>query len=206
MKITGETIRIDSSPVAADGSKLEPEERTAIEIESAPVDAKVGTGPTDGTMVGQMKGSIVRASDAIDVARDAATRCDLCEHWRRADYVRHLDAISTTHEGQQQIERLRGMLLGLRKPTENPDDDLDSDVISTAHSIDAGDLLAVNIAIRNDFAICAAFTESTGAVTITPSYGGCPETDPRFKARDRATKIEASSRYDSILRLAQGRS
>lgn len=208
MRVTGEGIKVDPTAVAPDGTKLEPEERSAIEAFQTPVETHLsdhavipGSAPTDGAM----RGVFGNEKPAGEMAQDMATRCALCQHWRQDDYQRHLVSISDTRDGQEQIERLRGMLLGLRKPNENPDDDLASEVISTAKSIDPHDLIAVNIAIKNDFGICAAFTESLGMVSISPYYGGCPEGDARFKVRDRGTRIVASARYDQVLRLAQGR-
>lgn len=204
MKVTGEGIKVDPTALAADGSKLEPEEKPAIEAIETPVETK-GNDDQSTVGAGVMRGVIGEARPAGEMAQDIATRCALCENWRQEDYQRHLVTIADTKEGQIEIEHLRGMLLGLRKPNEPGDDDLASEVISTAKSISADDLLAVNHAIRNDFGICASFTETTGEIAVTPYYGGCPESDPRFKVRDRASRCAASARYDTVLRLAQGR-
>lgn len=209
MKITGEGIKIDPTPVDEGGSKIEPEERSAIEAMQVPVETHLSdhaVKPGEAVADGSMRGVIGHERGAGEVAQDVSTRCNLCEHWRREDYVRHLERLAETKDGQDQISKLRGMLLGLATPSQAEDEDApESDTITTTGSIDPNDLIAVNIAIRNEFAICAAFTESMGQPTITPYYGGCPLDDARFKVRDRTTKVVASSRYDAIMRLAQGR-
>ena len=194
MKVGGEFLRIDASPTDEAGTKLEPEEKTAIEAITLPIDVTIAdhaVKPGSQAPSGAIHGLVGSESTAGEVAQNTATRCELCEHWRQADWIRHLRAIEDTPEGSAQIDMLRGELLGRA-----------SDGVV---SIDEDDLIRVNVAIRREFGICAAFTESTGIVTASPYYGGCPMDDTRFKVRDMESKRIASDGYDKILRMAQGR-
>lgn len=192
MKVDQEGIRIDPTPVAADGSKLEPEERGAVEVFTTPVEINVNdrvTRPGEIPAAGQMRGFVGNDSTAGEVAQDVATRCEFCRYWWKDHWQRHLASIADTVKGQKEIDALRGELLG-RQDT---------------MSVTPGDLIAVNKAIRDDFGICEAFTESKGMPILSPFYGGCPADDSHFKTRDVSAERQASSRYDTIMRLAQGR-
>lgn len=197
MKTDGsELLKVDSTPVDALGNKLEPEERIAVEVMPLPVDltlANHAVRPGTEPAIGTMRGAVETESTAGDVAINTATRCELCEHWRHEDWTRHLAAIEDTREGEKQIERLRGELLGRAVGD-----------IEDRRAIEPEDFIRVNFSIKREFGICAAFTESTGMVTASPFYGGCPLDDSRFKMRDRESKRLASTGYDKILRLAQG--
>lgn len=194
MRTANEEIRVDPTARAADGSHLEPEEMPAIESFTTPVEVNLANAPvrpgSQGAQ-GSMRGLVGDVAPAIEFAVDVATRCELCAHWRGEDYAKHLAALAQTPKGLREINALRGELLGRAK--------------GEALAVDQATMREIDATIARDFAICAAFTEETGHVAITPSYGGCPTDDPRFKARDRAAQSRGSRRYDAILRLAQGR-
>lgn len=202
MKIAGEFVEVAHVPRDETGTKVEAEEQPAREVTPTPVEANAGSSalaPGEAAPVGTMRGSIVVETTAGDMAQDTATRCDLCDHFRHDDWLKHLAAIADTKEGQRQIDKLRGTLLGYALDT------TDEDGVVHRREIEPEDLLRINMAIRDDFGICVAFTESTGMVTACAHYGGCPADDPRFKMRDRSAQRIASAGYDRILRLAQGR-
>jgi hypothetical protein len=182
-----------ATPIDAEGNKLEPEEQAATEVIPMPVDVTHADHPVKPgaeAPVGALRGMVGIESTAGEVAQSTATRCELCSHWRHDDWLRHLAAIEDTREGQGQINALRGELLG--------QGDLSA-------GIDEHDMTRVNLAIKREFGICVAFTESEGMVVAAPFYGGCPADDVRFKTRDREAQTIASAGYDKILRLAQGR-
>lgn len=198
MKMGETKLRIDVVSHDDTGTRVEPEEQPATEITAIPVDvglADHAAKPGEVPNVASLRGSMNIESTAGEVAQDVSTRCELCEHWRQDDWTKHLDSIADTHEGRQQLDKLRGTLLGYGYTTggENPID------------IDDHDLAAVNIIIRRQFGICAAFTESEGIIVGAAYHGGCPANDPRFKMRDRSAARVASAGYDRILRLAQGK-
>jgi len=193
MKTGGEMISVDPTPIDETGAKLEPEERIATEAVVVPIDVTIADHPVkpgDAPPVGSISGMVGRETTAGEVAQSTATRCELCAYWRHADWINHLREIEGTREGDAQILALAGELLGQR---------------DLSNGIDDHDLVAVLFAIRREFGICAAFTESDGMVVASPFYGGCPIDDVRFKIRDREAQTIASAGYDQILRLAQGK-
>lgn len=197
METRGEFVRVIPVERDAAGEKLEPEERPATEATAMPIEVTVGSqavAPGQGQAAGSLSGLVGIESTAGDVAQSVATRCELCAYFNREAYQRHITALAETIEGQKQIDRMRGELLGVQYRDEDG-----------AFSIEAEDLLAVNHAIKRDFGLCEAFTESEGMPVAAAFYGGCPQDDQRFKPKDRSEQKRASEGFDKIMRMAQGR-
>jgi len=189
----GELLRVIPATRDDAGTPLEPEERPATEAFSMPVEVNISSeavAPGSGAAAGRLRGMVGVDTTAGEVAQAAATRCELCEHWRRDAYLKHLAAIADTIAGQKQLDAMRGELLGRK---------------SGSLSVTTEDLLSVNASIQYDFGICAAFTESERIPVAAAFYGGCPENDQRFKSRSRSDQRAGSAAFDAVMRLAQGR-
>jgi hypothetical protein len=183
MDVKNDKLLIQSTPYDLEtGEKLEPE---AVPAARVLVGSAAVTGRQDGAVLGQIPTSMRREADTIEFANQARSRCVNCKHF---DQVGYRDW-ARSPEGQRCVPEMKAALaqgfgLGI--------DDAELD-----HAM-------------NFLGICRIFTEIGNEVSITRPDYSCPaasESNPLgfWDAITSGDEQIASSNYDHILRVAQGK-
>jgi hypothetical protein len=198
VKATDDVIHVRADSTAADGSKLEPEEKLVQRRIGVEVTTMLGNGPTGGTPIpAAMRSGVSADLTAAEAAAILSRTCCRCAFWDRAGWQQTRKAWNdpSNHEGFTTLNKIRAEFLSGHAPR------VDSD------------LEAVESAIAEDLAICRALTEAHREVTLTAFSGCCPAAldsgEPfadTFRPRAGGeSKKAATAAYDTILGLAQGR-
>lgn len=192
MKIVGEQITVHSGERDEKGTRLEPEDQTAVETVLAPIEIAIGNHAVHGRqVVGEKIARIGRETSAIELAMAQSTRCELCQHFRNQDWLalkKRLDMPNNV-EGLAILNKLRAELLASTDTTTFEYRQIDHDV---EHAL-------------GELGVCAAWTEEKREPCITVPYGGCPADRVLFTPKDAQTERTSTKAYDTILRAAQGR-
>jgi hypothetical protein len=185
VKVNGERIEIFSGERDENGQRLEPEEQTAREVAITPMEVALGHGPRPEQreeILTTLPLQVNEDTTALELAERHMRRCELCEGFRRADWItlkKRLDDPSN-REGHAFVNAIRGYLMG-QVDTLN--------VQGTDHNVEH---------FLGLLGICGPVTEEDKEISIAQPDGTCS----RFKPRDPSARRVASTVYDAVLRAA----
>jgi len=202
MKALSDDLIVRADSTAADGSKLEPEEKLAQRVigTEASVSLRDQAGnvtPTDDAFTTKITADLT----ALEAAQILSQSCGRCAFWDRAGWTKTRKAWSdpSNETGFVTLNRIRGELLNA--------------MAASPGMVNGNDVDDVEHALGSDIAICRALSEATREITLTAYNGCCPSNladgtpfhdSFRAKKGGEAARLTAQT-YDKILRAAQGR-
>jgi hypothetical protein len=202
MEIKGDRIEVATGATDEKGRLLEPEAQPARRV----IDVKGNVQLSGGQQLGDTIPTrfVVEGDDTVTWAKALMGLCKRCIHFDNPSWRRHIaeNEIADAMEDRLELNKMRAYLM-----------ETQSIELQDAHASMDGDM-DVEHALHS-MGICRAMTEIYRERCVVHPLGGCPPADQPgphgedlsklFKPRDAEAVKSGASKYDAILRAAQGR-
>lgn len=191
MEIRSDTFLIQHHERDLNGDLVEPEQQPAVRLLEVDGPTHLGQNPT-----GQELPTTVALEDnAGQFAKGLRSQCFLCKHFKPELAAQVIETWKGgTIQQRAALNEIRAALMQTQNATvqarmENPLDPSDIDVEQGLSHL----------------GLCEIFSEITNDVMFVHATGACPEGQDYFVAKDVASEKYGASKFDEIMRRAQGK-